>query len=239
MGYDVLLFDLDGTLYDQACGYEENIHNNIFRFMVEHTGGKFDAIKTIEQAKQVWKPIFEKYNLTKRGLLGEGFEFDGTVYDNFIRRGAQEYIQNDPTLREFLLALPKESRRVIFTNAPESSAMEILKILGVEDLFEAVLGGAEFLADKICKPERAAFDKVLEHLGLADSTDRICYFEDSFKNLMAGKEMGFKTVFVRSSTLENEGRSTEELSQFDAVVTGKVGMELKDLLPELFIPPRK
>jgi putative hydrolase of the HAD superfamily len=239
MGYDVLLFDLDGTLYDQACGYEENIHENIFRFMVEQTGGKFNAITTIEEAKEVWKPIFDKYNLTKRGLLGEGFEFDGTLYDNYIRRGAKEYIRNDPSLREFLLALPNESRKAIFTNAPESSALEILSLLGVDDLFEAVLGGAEFLSDKICKPERAAFVKVLEHLGMADCPDRICFFEDSFKNLRAGKDLGFTTVFVKSSTLENEGRSLQDLSVFDAVVEGKVGMELKTLLPDLFTPPRR
>jgi pyrimidine 5'-nucleotidase len=240
MGYDVLLFDLDGTLYDQACGYEEHIHNNIFQFMVEQTGGKFNAITTIEEAKQVWKPIFAKYNLTKRGLIGEGYEFDGTVYDNYIRHGAQDYLRTDPELREFLLTLPHESRKVIFTNAPESSAREILQLLGVDDLFEIVLGGADFLGDTICKPEREAFDKVLEYLGMADDcTDRICFFEDSFMNLQAGKELGFTTVFVKSSTLENEGRSSEDLAQFDAVVEGKVGMELKALLPELFTSPLK
>jgi len=236
MGFDVLLFDLDGTLYDQACGYEDNIHNNIFRFMVEQTGGKFDAITTIQEAKEVWKPIFEKYNLTKRGLIGEGFEFDGTVYDNYIRQGAKDHIRHDPELREFLLALPKDSRRVIFTNAPEFSAHEILQILGVDDLFEVVLGGADFLSDRVCKPEKEAFDKVLDFLGMTDSVDRICFFEDSFMNLKAGKQLGFKTVFVKSSTLVNEGRSSEELSQFDAVIEGKVGMELKALLPELFTP---
>lgn len=235
MTFEVLLFDLDGTLYDQKCGYESNIHSNIFQFMVEQTGGKFDAITTIEQAKEVWKPIFRKYNLTKRGLLAEGFEFDGTKYDEFIRKDAEKFIQNDPELRLFLLALPKESRKVIFTNAPESSAHEILKILGVHDLFEAVLGGVDFLADEICKPERAAFDKVLEYLDFSlDRADRICFFEDSYKNLCAGKELGFKSVFVKSSTLVDEGRSVEDLSQFDAVVEGKVGFELKGSLPELF-----
>ena len=238
MGYDVLLFDLDGTLYDQGCGYEENIHNNIFQFMVKQTGGKFNAITTIEEAKRVWKPIFEKYNLTKRGLIGEGFEFDGSAYDNFIRQGAQDHICRDPELREFLLALPHESRKVIFTNAPESSAREILQILGVDDLFEIVLGGAEFLGDAICKPEREAFHKVLKYLGiLEDCTDRICFFEDSCINLRVGKELGFTTVFVKSSTVKDIGRSSEELAQFDVVVEGKVGMELKALLPDLFTPP--
>jgi FMN phosphatase YigB (HAD superfamily) len=63
---DILLFDLDGTLYDNDCGYQEEIHCNILRFMVEAQGGKFDAITTMEQAQRVWQPIFEKYNSTRR-----------------------------------------------------------------------------------------------------------------------------------------------------------------------------
>jgi pyrimidine 5'-nucleotidase len=233
MTFEVLLFDLDGTLYDHACGYEDEIHSNIFRFMVEAQGGKFDAITTIDEAKAVWQPIFDKYNLTKRGLLGEGYEFDGAYYDRYIREGADKYIHKDLELLEFLQALPRESRKVIFTNAPESSAHTILKLLGVADLFEAVLG-TEFLDNQVCKPELAAFEKVLDYLDMKGRPERICYFEDSFKNLLVGKELGFATVFVNCATLANEGRSEEELNQFDAVVQGKVDMELKKQLPQIF-----
>lgn len=227
---DVLLFDLDGTLYDQACGYEEHIHANIFKYMAQHTGGKFDEIHSVGEAERVWTPIFAKYNLTKRGLIGEGYVFDGDDYDRFIRQGADKFIKDDPGLRSFLTSLPQE-RKVIFTNAPESSAHEILKLLGVDDLFEHVLG-TDFLENKVCKPEREAFDKVLGFLKV--SPDKICYFEDSFKNLVAGKALGMQTVFVTSSTLKNEGRSVEELGEFDAVVEGKVGMDLKKQLPGLW-----
>lgn len=227
---NVLLFDLDGTLYDQGCGYEQEVHNNIFKFMAESSGGKFDEISSLEDAKRVWKPIFDKYNLTKRGLLGEGYVFDSVYYDKYIRQGAPKYIRKDPELRHFLESL-KGYRKVIFTNAPESSANEILDLLGVADLFEAVLG-TEFLENKVCKPERAAFDKVLRYLDV--NPDAVCYFEDSFKNLKAGKELGFTTVFVTSKTLTNEGRSEVELSQFDAVVKTKVGMNLKEQLPNLW-----
>jgi len=228
---EVLLFDLDGTLYDQANGYEENIHANIFRYMAQAKGGKFDAIDSIEEAKRVWAPIFAKYNLTKRGLIGEGYIFDGEDYDRFIRQGADKFITPDPELRQFLESFPTSKRKVIFTNAPEFSAREILGLLGVADLFECVLG-TTFLENKVCKPEKEAFDKVLDYLHV--SPQSICYFEDSFKNLLAGKQLGMQTVFVSSSTLANEGRTTDELAQFDAVVEGKVGMALKEVLPSLW-----
>lgn len=237
MSIDWLLFDLDGTLYDQNCGYEEELHSNIFKFMAETTGGKFDEISNVDEAKRVWEPIFQKYNLTKRGLLGEGYVFDSLEYDTFVRQGAQKYIKADPPLRSFLESLPQ--RKIIFTNAPESSANEILELLGVRDQFEAVLG-TEFMQNTVCKPERQAFQMVLDYLDIKPSHHhRVCYFEDSFKNLCAGSELGFQTVFIKSATLRNEGRSEEELSQFDAVLDGKVGMELRAQMPSLWDLPAK
>ena len=84
MTADLLLFDLDGTLYDQSCGYEDEVHSNIYNFMAESKGGKFDEISSVEDAEIVWQPIFDKYNLTKRGLLWEGYIFDSFEYDTFV-----------------------------------------------------------------------------------------------------------------------------------------------------------
>lgn len=237
MTVDLLIFDLDGCLYDEGNGYSDEIHANIHRFMAEKTGGKFDALATLEEARAAWEPIFAKYNLTKRGLIAEGYEFDWDEYDSYIRRGAERYISADPALRSFLESLPQK-RKVVFTNAPETSAHEILRLLGVADLFERVYG-TEFMGNRVCKPEREAFEAVLDHLGVREGEEgevrsRICYFEDSFKNLEAGRKLGFKTVFVRSATLANEGRSEEELAQFDAVVEGKVNDTLREKFPSLW-----
>ena len=236
----LFLFDLDGTLYDQKCGYVDNVHNNIFEFMVQAKGDKFDSITTIEKAKKVWTPIFQKYNLTKRGLLGEGYEFDSHEYDQFIRKDPSKFITGpDRELREFLLSLPSRIPKVIFTNAPEFSAHEILKILGGEDLFEHVLG-SDFLQDKVCKPEQEAFELVLRFLKIQQKDyGRIWFFEDSYTNLAASKQLfGMKTCFVKSSkTIEDEGaqsKSSLNLEQFDAIIEGKVGIELKEQIPELW-----
>jgi FMN phosphatase YigB (HAD superfamily) len=92
------------------------------------------------------------------------------------------------------------------------------------------------MQNKVCKPKSAAFEMILDHLGVSSSEyHRVCYFEDSFKNLLAGKELfGFQTVFVSSPTLKHEGRTIEELLQFDAVVENKVGKSLKEQLPQVW-----
>mmetsp|Transcript_63047 Transcript_63047/g.186238 ORF Transcript_63047/g.186238 Transcript_63047/m.186238 type:complete len:242 (-) Transcript_63047:575-1300(-) len=232
MTIDLLIFDLDGCLYDEGNGYTDKIHDNIHRFMAERTGAKFDALSTVEEARAVWAPIFKKYNQTKRGLIAEGYVFDSADYDRYIRSGAEKYFAPDPELRSFLKSLPQ--KKVIFTNAPESSANEILSLLGVADLFEHVYG-TEFMENRVCKPEREAFEMILDHMGVHE-TERpnVCYFEDSYKNLATGQALGFKTVFVQSATLVHEGRSREELSLFDAVVDGKVGNMLREKMPSLW-----
>ena len=205
-------------------GYTDHIHQNIYEFMVNN-GGPSNSIKTLADAKKAWAPIFSKWNLTKRGLKHEGWTFDSTDYDTFIRKGADKFIKPSPSLRSTLLSLPQ--KKVLFTNSPEASARECLSLLGVLDCFEFI-AGTDFQNNEHCKPELEAFEKVLEKLNVKKGDEhKICYFEDSFKNLERGREMGMRTVFVRSETLEKEGRDGSETDRFD-VVLNDVGLDLKE-----------
>jgi len=55
-----------------------------------------------------------------------------------------------------------------------------------------------------CKPEKEAFEKVLAALPLEDGEGEegreggrvVVFFEDSFKNLLAARELGMKTVLI-------------------------------------------
>jgi pyrimidine 5'-nucleotidase len=178
---EIVLFDLDGTLYNHNCGYKQEIGSNIFQFMVDMKGDKFDNISTIEEAQIAWQPIFDRYNLMKSGLIGEGYAFDSQYYDTCIRQGAEKYFTTDKELHILLESFPSRIKKVVFTNAPESSANQILNLLGVQDLFDHVLG-TDFLQSKICKPELKAFTKVMNNLNISPSNyNLVCYFEDSLK----------------------------------------------------------
>jgi len=206
-----LLFDMDGCLY--SCpSFLTHIHENIFKFMVSQTGSKFDPITTIDEAKAVWAPIFAKYNLTKRGLQGEGYVFDETSYDDFIRQGLENFIQPNPDLRALIMSLP-QARKAVLTNCPERHAVTTLELLGIRDCFDDVFG-TDFMGP-MCKPARGVFEKTLEALG-NPRPGEVAFFEDSFVNLQAGKELGFRTVFVKSEASEGgENRSDADVAHFD------------------------
>mmetsp|Transcript_30407 Transcript_30407/g.40144 ORF Transcript_30407/g.40144 Transcript_30407/m.40144 type:complete len:294 (-) Transcript_30407:8-889(-) len=220
-GCELLLFDMDGTLYSQHCGYATHITQNVLRFMENALG--------IENAEEVQNRLFQKYNQTLRGLKAEGYEFESSEYWERIMVGREQFISEDKELKELLSALPQ--RKWIFTNASEGHAKACLECLGATEYFEGIIG-ADFLGD-VCKPEEAAFSKVIDRLKV--NPQKIVFFEDSFKNLKKGQELGMKTVYIQSQDKEHlhEPISKDKWDSFDAVIPKVSLLNLKQYCPNL------
>lgn len=162
------------------------------------------------------RPLFDKYHQSFRAFKAQGWIDDSKSghYWSYIRKDVDKFLVADPDLDTFLESLPKHCPKYIFTNAREEQAREALACLGVERHFEGIFG-SEHMGDH-CKPELEAFEKVLKAipLTLAEGRDgregnaaeetrqdgwageSIVLFEDSFKNLMAAKQLGMKTVLI-------------------------------------------
>ncbi|GAB5034109.1 Hypothetical protein NocV09_01700710 [Nannochloropsis oceanica] len=216
----VFLFDLDGTLYPNENGYRDHILNNLWEYMHEHLG-----IPRSTPAEDVWRPLFNKYHQSFRAFKAQGWIEDSQSihYWRYIRKDVNRFLSPDAELDVFLSALPKECPKYIFTNAREEQAMEALVCLGVERHFDGVYG-SDHMGD-YCKPEKEAFEKVLAALpvssleGEGEKGREVVLFEDSFKNLMAAKELGMKTILIYSkTTVKEEGRSEADFHTVDAVL---------------------
>jgi len=160
--------------------------------------------------------LFDKYHQSFRAFKAQGWIDDSKSghYWSYIRKDVDKFLVPDPDLDTFLESLPKHCPKYIFTNAREEQAREALACLGVERHFEGIFG-SEHMGDH-CKPEPEAFEKVLKAIPLtlvegrdgregnaAEETgqdgwagESIVLFEDSFKNLMAAKQLGMKTVLI-------------------------------------------
>ena len=190
-----LLFDLDGTLYPVSNGYVSHIRRNLFEFMYEK-----NFVARSESAESVWKPLFQKFNQSRRGLKHAGFEFDDDEYWAKHRSGMEMFFTIDPILRENILSFPQD--KYIFTNCNELEAAKLLDLLGIGDCFQGIFG-ASFMGD-VCKPEEQAFKLIMEKLNIENGA-ALCLFEDSFKNLVTASKFGIATVFVESETAGEEG----------------------------------
>lgn len=185
MAHSVLFFDLDDTLYPSESGLWPAIQERMGFFMEERLGLSPEGIPALRRR------YYETYGTTLRGLQTyhqvDADDFLTYVHDLPV----EQYLQPSPRLREILLSLPQS--RWIFTNASAGHAHRVLEVLGVRDCFAGVID--IFALQFACKPEAEAYRRALTIAGEADPR-RAVLFEDSLRNIVPARKLGFTTVLV-------------------------------------------
>ena len=227
----VLLFDLDGCLYDADGGYVTHTRSQLFKYIYNQ-----GWVENLEDAEAFWRPHFQKYNQTYRGLVAAGLEIDYDDYWATCRAGVDQFLSEDKALKSFLESLPQ--KKYVVSNCNETQVYEALDIMGISNCFAGVYG-AKFMLP-YCKPEREAFQKVLDDLRVNDPSE-CAMFEDSYKNLVTCHSMGMACVFVESDIhVKEEGVQESHYSILDAVVptlSDMNGAMMRKKFPGLYLPP--
>lgn len=202
--FDCLLFDMDDTLYPLSLGINLACRKNIQEYML-------NKLRIEEsQVPRMCLDLYREYGTTMAGLKVLGYGFD---YDDFHAcvhaTLPYEKVKPDPVLRQLLLSLPQ--RKIIFTNSDKAHAARVLEKLGLQDCFQGIVcfetlnpppteknsGGSA--GTILCKPSLASMEAVIEIAKL--DAERTVFFDDSARNIAAGKAAGFRTVIVGSSAL--------------------------------------
>uniref|UniRef100_A0A0E0AN58 Uncharacterized protein n=1 Tax=Oryza glumipatula TaxID=40148 RepID=A0A0E0AN58_9ORYZ len=239
--FDCLLFDMDDTLYPLSLGINLACRKNIQDYMLN----KLQIEESL--VPKMCLDLYREYGTTMAGLKVLGYDFD---YDDFHAcvHGTLPYekLKPDPVLRHLLLSLPQ--RKIIFTNSDKAHAATVLKKLGLEDCFEGIIcfetlnpstepeeddsdstdGGSSSDSSAshskrkiLCKPSLESMEAVIE-IAKLDAMKTV-FFDDSPRNIAAGKAAGFHTVIVGSSA---------------AVAGADVALEsihnIKEAVPELW-----
>ena len=198
-----LIFDIDDTLYPVSSGFSD--HRNgavICKFMVERLGFASD-----EEALRLRNEYFQRYHSTLKGLTVATEE--GKLSIPFKQEDLGEfwaehcdfgkYLQPVPAFIEALQSLQAQTSLtfVAFSNSPRKYALRCLDFLGVRAFFpdDRVFGVEDVMP--ACKPEQAAFDKVLSAVGARP--EEAVIFEDSMKNIRACKALGMHTVLIHEA----------------------------------------
>jgi pyrimidine 5'-nucleotidase len=202
------VFDLDGTLYAIANGYEAACRRRVFDYMVRTCPN----VATVDDAREIWARWFKKYNQTLRALRrGAGYEIDEDEYWRVTRGDAREHLAPSEDVRAFVESLPGgRENKYVFTNCHETQAREALDALGLRDCFGDRVFGARGMGRECCKPEPEAFEKFFAAFGIArEDRSKCVFFEDSLKNLRAAKAFGWTTVLVAGETFREETRERD------------------------------
>ncbi len=184
MAFEVIIFDLDETLYPRDNGIMREVGHRIQMWMCDRMGLSWEGADALR------REYFHRYGTTLSGLVVE-HDVDVHEYLAFVHDiPVQDYLAPDPALAAMLDAIPL--RKVVYTNASSEHAWRVLRALEVVDCFERVIGIWEAgLRDKIW-PD--AYERVLALLGVQGPA--CIMVEDSARNLRPAKELGLTTVLV-------------------------------------------
>ena len=179
-----VIFDLDNTLYSPATGVVARVDELINRFVMERLA------LGVDDANALRARYYADHGTTLSGLM----RYHGVDPDDYLAAvhavDIDALLEPDPALREMLLGL--DHVRMVFTNGSALHATRVLDRLGVRDCFADVFSLER--VDYVPKPEAAAFEAVLEAIGV--SAAQCVLVDDRLANVSAAGRLGMTTVLV-------------------------------------------
>lgn len=181
----VWVFDLDNTLHNASPHIFPHINRAMTTYMQTHLG--LDEAGAGELRQHYWK----RYGATLIGLMRN----HATDPRHFLRAthdfpALDRMIVREPGLRSTLAALP--GRKLVFSNAPVHYASEVLKLLGIADLFDDLLS-IEHTRYRP-KPDSYGFLQLFRRNRVRAHS--CIMVEDTLQNLKTAKKLGMSTVWV-------------------------------------------
>lgn len=181
---EVVLFDLDETLYPRSAGLMQAIGRRIGLYMEERLGMPPELVSRLRPE------YFQKYGTSLRGLQIH-HHIDADDYLDFVHDVVlSDYIGPDPALQAMLSEIA--ARKVVFTNAHEHHARSVLRVLGIEGYFETIIDVRTF--QFVGKPDPQAYQLAVDLLAVPAA--KCLLVEDNVRNLRPGKALGMVTVLV-------------------------------------------
>lgn len=181
---DVLLLDLDETLYPRGNGVLARTDARIAAWVAARLG------VCEAEADRLRVELWRAHGTTLRGLVERyGVEPDDYL-EHVYRTDLSDLLRPDPALRELLARLP--GRKAVLTNAPRHHARQVMDLLGIEECFEDVIA-IEDLA-LVPKPAPEAYLRALARLGVG--AERCTFVDDTLANAAAGARAGLRAVWL-------------------------------------------
>ena len=185
-----LLLDLDGCVYGKHNNYPlEKVFGQVSKRMTKFISERLKI--DMNEAKKLQTNYFYKYNTSLNGLMIH-HDIRPDEFLTYVHSIDLTFMKADKVMRNELELLDME--KFIFTNGSAAHAENILRHLGIYDLF-----GRDKIFDiqdagYIPKPEAKTFDLMVKKFGI--NPEETIYIEDIAKNLSIGYERGCTTVWL-------------------------------------------
>ncbi|TVQ23570.1 MAG: HAD family hydrolase [Spirochaetaceae bacterium] len=200
-----VLFDIDRTLYDNDEYAHGQITALIARFARQFDEDPANAHRRIKE----WQRTWSETNAGARQSLGNTFASLGVPIETSVRwREAiiepEKHLQRDPRLRRAIEFIRTRGGRadaprlplVVVTNNPVTTGRRSLAALGVDDLFDEVIGLDTTMRSK---PDAAPFRAALDRVG-CDAESVVCVGDRYDVDIAPALALGIGGVLVDGVT---------------------------------------
>lgn len=184
----VFFFDIDNCLYHKSSRIHELMQEYIHKYFVNHL-----ALDD-ESADMLHRRYYKDYGLAIEGLVRfnhiDAMQYNKEVDDALPLEG---YLRPDPQLRKLLESIDrtKVKKLWLLTNAYVNHGLRVIKLLGIDDLFDGITYCDYTQMPMVCKPKKEMYDKAMREAGIQDKSK--CYFvDDSYINVVGAYRYGWQ-----------------------------------------------
>jgi len=159
-----------------------------------------------EEAERLHKDYYQQYGQAIEGLVRD-FQIDALDYNAKVDDALplDDLIKPNPQLRKFLEEIDTSKVRLwLLTNAYVNHGRRVVKLLGVEDLFEGLTYCDYTKIPFVCKPQKAMYEKAMNEAGVTDVLK--CYFVGKSNSWLMWKFADFLGQMIRIRMLLERNR---------------------------------
>ena len=212
--YDIILFDLDGTLTDPGIGITNSVAHALAHWGIENTD-------RTELYKFIGPPLSDSF-MRYYGFTEEDAIHAIAVYREYF--SVKGLYENEvyPGIPELLESLKAQGKTVVLaTSKPEKFAVEILRHFGLYDYFD-IIAGASMDESRNKKADVIAY--AISQMKNPDLS-RMIMIGDREHDILGAKQIGIDSIGV----LYGYGDRAEHEKAGATYIAEKV----KDILPML------
>ncbi|PHH87479.1 hypothetical protein CDD83_8834 [Cordyceps sp. RAO-2017] len=187
----VLFFDIDNCLYSRSARVHDLMVDLIDEYFVKHLD------LPSHEAARLHKDYYTNYGLAIEGLVRH-HQIDPLDYNAKVDDALplEDVIKPDPELRRLLEDLDTTKVRPwLFTNAYVTHGRRVVRLLGVEDLFEGLTYCDYAGRPLICKPHPDMYGKAMREAGV-ERAEHCFFVDDSYLNCAKAKEFGWTAAHL-------------------------------------------
>lgn len=186
------IFDLDNTLHNATPHIFPHINRAMTAYIQQEL--KVDA----EEAGRIRQTYWYRYGATLLGLMHHHqIDPQHFLWETHQFPALKQMVVFDRAVKALIQKLP--GRKIIYSNAPAHYMNDILDIMGMDRLFDAVYSVESTRFQP--KPSLPGFRSLIRQEGL--NPHRCIMVEDSLQNLVTAKRLGMKTLWISSSTRQS------------------------------------